>query len=125
MEDDDDRPVTVRVLREEFRKRDEEQKQFNEEQKKFNEELKKSTEELKKSNEEQKKFNEEIKAFMEMWRKREKEREEKENEHKNRQVERALRVKQTWEAGEYGTMILVFLELHRGSLNSDHRLKVE
>jgi len=118
MEDDDDRPVTVRVLREEFRKRDEEQKQFNEEQKKFNEELKKSTEELKK-------FNEEVKAFMEMWRKREKEREEKENEHKNRQVERALRVKQTWEAGEYGTMILVFLELHRGSLNSDHRLKVE
>ena len=94
----------------------------------------------------QRKFNEEFKEFMEMWRKREKEREEREkereerakgreerakereekaNEHKNRQAERAVRVKQTWEAGEYGTMILVFLELHRGSLNPDHRLKVE
>jgi len=84
-------------------------------------------------------FKDEVKEFMEMWMKREtereerekerdereKEREEKLNEHKNRQAERALRVKQTWEAGEYGMMVLVFLELHRGSLHPDRRLKVE
>ena len=119
--EDDDRPVTLR----EFKAYIEGQRKFNEEFKEFMEmwrKREKEREEREKEREERAKGREERAKERE---EREKEREEKANEHKNRQAERAVRVKQTWEAGEYGTMILVFLELHRGSLNPDHRLKVE